>query len=1121
MAIESVESWLSQLGLSQYVQAFAANDIDADLLPDLGDQALKDIGVASVGHRIKLLKALADLRPPANGNAETYPAARIVPSVSNLEGERRQLTVLFCDMVGFTEMASRLDPEVLQGIIRRYEDACSACVTRYDGYVFQRLGDGIVAFFGYPLAHEGEAERAIHAGLAIVDALSRPDVTAIGAISVRIGIATGLVVISDARGGAVGETMNLASRLQGVAPINTVVVSERVRRLARGAFQYEDLGQQSLKGIAKATHAYRIVAANQTHNRFEAATQGGLIPMVGRDQELGLLLKRWAIAQDGEGQVVLISGEPGIGKSRVLSVLRDRVEAMGGQALNFQSSPYHVTSAYYPMISNFERVLKFTRDDSADIRLDKLETLMVQGQGLQRSDVRFVADMLSLPSDARYGSIPITPQKHKDETLRVLLAFVQAVVHSQPTVLLYEDAHWADPTTLEVLERLVDLARNWPLLIVLTHRPEFEPKWMGYGHVTALSMSRLTRVQSSAIIAGITGGRALPADLLEEILAKTDGVPLYVEELTKAVLESGDVKEAGDRYEYAGTERTVSVPATLRDSLMARLDRSVPVREVAKVGSVIGREFSYELIAAVVPGSRTELDGALDQLTESGLAFQRGTRPAATYVFKHALVQEVAYDSLLKAHRQEMHARIAYVLEEQFPGVKDSSPELLARHLTVAGETGPAIGYWHEAGKLALKRMALNEAISHLDQGMKIIGTLPRSSERDGRELDLRNLLGTAWVGLRGFASSDAWSNFHRALRLAKTLARNEALLPIYFGMTASLVLQGRLAEGLDWVNEMLMSGQANGDADLLIMGHRSACTTYFWLGDFVQSREHGLKVLELYDEHAHRHLAESTNVDPRTIVELYISIDAWILGYPEQALQLSKAKDAHARQRGHAFDMGYALTFGSHLLELRREPETVLVRAQEAERLGQAQSLPFISDVLAQILKGIAWLRTGKVEEGIPLLRTALAKWEAGGAMMWLPYLRAVLAEGLALGGDLQGGLKLIEESLAQVARPGWEERAHLAEVLRLKAWMLQQDGKEGAAEENYLAALEVARSQQARSWELRAAAGLARLWLRQGRRSEAHALLAPVYAWFKEGLADKDLVEAKALLDQLPGQQ
>jgi predicted ATPase len=618
-------------------------------------------------------------------------------------------------------------------------------------------------------------------------------------------------------------------------------------------------------------------------------------------------------------------------------------------------------------------------------------------------------------------------------------------------------------------------------------------------------------------VSKLAGGKALPGDLLERILAKTDGVPLFVEELTKAILESGELKDAGDHYDYVGAAHSITIPATLRDSLMARLDRFSEVKEVAQIGAAIGREFSYELLGAVASKPKAELDGALEQMTESGLVFRRGIPPEATYTFKHALVQDAAYDSLLKSRRQALHAEIARVLEENFAATKDSEPELLAHHLTVARETETAIGYWQKAGKLALKRPAIKEAISHLNKGMELLGTLPQSPERDGKELDLRTPLGTAWLALKGWAAPEVWNSFHPALGLAKSLNRHPALVSIYYGLYTNPQVQGRVAEALTWVNEMLASAQASGDPDLLIMGHRCACVNYYFLGNFNQSREHGDRVMALYSEDQHCHLADITNTDPKTAVGIYVAPGTWMLGYPDRAVQVSDARDVHARRRGHPFDLGYALTFGSLVWDFRCEPAPLLARVEEAERLGRVHGLPLISEVLAQFFKGIAWLRSGRLVEGIPTLRGAMERWNAGGALLWMPYLRAALAEGLALSGDLDGGLSLIEESLAQIARPGCEERSHLAEVLRLKGWMLSLKGDLEGAQENYLASLDWARQQHAKSWELRTSTSLAKLWQSQGRISEGRALLEPVYAWFTEGFGTKDLKDAKALLDEL----
>jgi class 3 adenylate cyclase len=762
-----IADWLRNLGLEQYEPAFRDNAIDDAVLPQLTPDDLKDIGVAQVGHRRKLLNAIAVLGDPAPA-ATPVAVDPISPTVTAAPsgGERRQLTVMFCDLVGSTALGEKLDPEELRSLLHAYRTLCGEVIARYDGFVARYVGDGILTYFGWPTAHEEDAERAVRAALEIVHTVKRASSTE--DLSVRIGIATGPVVVGEqASTGdqsklAVGSTPNLAARLQALATGGQIVIAASTRRLAGNAFELTDLGEHDLKGIAEPVHAWRVARALVTESRFDASRGGGaLTPLVGREGEVDLLLERWSQAQDGEGQVVLLSGEPGIGKSRILKALRERLDAQGVQALRFQCSPYYVNSAFWPSIDNFERALEFARDETTDPKLDKLEALVVTHYGRPLADVRFVAAILSIPCEQRYGALPMTPQKHKDETLRTLVDITEAAARRQPSVMLFEDAHWADPTTLEVLDLLIDRVRTIPLLVVLTHRPEFQSRWSQQGHVGALNLSKLTRTQSAAMVSALAGGKALPAALLEQILTRTDGVPLFVEELTKSILESGELTKVGDHYEYAGSARAVTIPATLRDSLMARLDRFMPVKEVAQIGAAIGREFSYELIAAVAPLPQTQLDDSLVQLSASGLAFRRGTPPDAIYTFKHALVQDAAYDSLLKSRRQELHGKIARVIEARFPNIKTIEPEVLAHHLTAADLAEAAIPLWQAAGELASKRLVLTEAISHFNQGLELVATVSWSPERDAIELGLRSLLGTAWLALEGWATPEVWTSLH------------------------------------------------------------------------------------------------------------------------------------------------------------------------------------------------------------------------------------------------------------------------------------------------------------------------------------------------------------------------
>ncbi len=784
------------------------------------------------------------------------------------------------------------------------------------------------------------------------------------------------------------------------------------------------------------------------------------------------------------------------------------------QALRSQCSPYHVNSAFWPIIDNLERALKFTRDETADSKLDKLEALIVGLYGRPRADVPFIASILSIPCEARYGVRPMTPQKRKDETLRAIVDMAEAAARLRPSVVLFEDVHWADPSTLEVLDLLIDRAETVPLLVVLTHRPEFQPRWSGQGHVGALILSRLTRAQSAAMIGMLADGKALPAALLNQILAKTDGVPLFVEELTRSILESGELTDAGDHYEHSGAAHPVTIPATLRDSLMARLDRLLPVKEIAQIGAAIGREFSYNLIAAVAPMPQARLDDALARLTASGLAFRRGTPPDAVYIFKHSLVQDAAYNSLLKSRRQELHGKIALAIEHDFPNIRNTEPERLAHHYTEAGQNEAAIPLWQAAGALALKRRALNEAIAHLDRGIELVASLPGSSQRDAGELELRCLLGTAYTALKSWAAPEVLTSLDPALALAKSLGRYDALVTIMSGLHNNVLGQGRVVEALARAEEMVHVGTAAGHGDLLIMGQVNACSCLCFAGRFTEASGRARTVLDLYDPETHYHLADLVNHDPKTAALMHLSISTWILGYPDRALRLSDEKDAHARRRGHIFELGWALTMGPHEYDRRCNHEELRRRAEECEHLGRDNRLPFLCSALAPLTYGQALIRQGKPAEGMIPLGASLAFWSASGGKVRSPTLRAQLAEAMALTGEVDGALRLIDEQIDQVERPGWEERLYYAEILRLKGWMLALKGEPEAAERNFRASLDCARRQQAKSWELRTSISLARLWLSQGRQADAHDLLAPVYGWFTEGFDSNDLQEAKQLL-------
>jgi class 3 adenylate cyclase len=1126
--MRQVADWLHERGFGRYAAAFADNDIDFEALALLGESDLERLGV-SLGHRKKLLKALAGLN--GNGQLEVegplrgpveQPARPLVVAIEPRTdlGERRQITVLFCDMVGSTELTARLDPELVGGIMRRYEDACAAALTRFEGYVFERRGDGVVAFFGYPFAHEGEAERAVRAGLEIIGAVGNLGVTDAGRLQVRVGIATGLVVVSQTESGerlAAGDAMNLAARLQALAQPDSIAIADRTHQLAGGCAEYEDIGLHALKGIPQPVRVWQVLGLSEASSRFDAATRSGLTPLVGRELEIALLLERWQRAQEGEGEVVLLSGEPGIGKSRVLRALRERLSDQGAITLQYQCSPYHVNTAFYPFADHLERVLRLRRDESADAKLDKLESLVVAQNGRPLQDARLLAPVLGINAEDRHGLLAMEPQRQKDETIRAIVDLLEVVCRRQPALMLFEDVHWADATSIEVLEQLLDRVARAPLLVVITCRPEFQSPWGSRLHLTAMTVTRLSRAQSATLVSRVAGGKALPPDLANQIIAKTEGVPLFLEEITKAVLESETLHDAGERYEYSRAGQSVKVPDTLRDSLMARLDRLGKVKEIAQIGAALGREFNYELLSAVAQTPKSEIDVALKRLAAAGLVSCRGLPPDAVYVFKHAMVQDVAYDSLLKSKRQELHGRIAHAIQKRFPDAEESEPELLAYHYSAAGMTEAAIPHWRRAGELALRVMALNEAIAHLQKGLDLIASVPPSTRRDVEELNLRTLLGAAWMARSGWAAPEVGAALRPALPLIASTGHDQSRLPVLYGLWINVLTQGRIAESLQWVDEMLDAAAVTQDPCLTISAHRAAMTSQYCLGNFVEARRHGDVVASLYDVERHWHLVILLNNDPLTAQGNFAADYLWALGYPDEAVRVSVAKDEHARRRGHPFDLAQALTTGSRAFIYRVEPEQILVRAEEAERIGREHRLPFVFEVLVQLFKSLAWLRAGHVSEGVVQLRESISNWSSHGAYIWTPYLRSCLAEGLALSGDEAGGLRLLTECIVQIERPGWEERSHLAEVLRLKGWMLGRLGRWDQAESTLLASIDVARAQQAKSWELRTSTTLAQLLIDRGDRGAARDLLAPIYGWFTEGFDTHDLKQARRLLEEL----
>ena len=722
--MQQVADWLQKLGLGQYAQRFSENDIDVSVLPHLTDADLEKIGV-SLGHRRKILAAIAELPGASQSKHETVRGAE--PKIQDT-AERRQVTVMFSDLVGSTALSARMDPEDLREVISGYQKCVAQTVQRYGGFVAKYMGDGVLIYFGYPQAHEDDAERAVRTGLELVAAVTALKTHA--ALQTRVGIATGLVVVGDLIGSGasqeqaiVGETPNLAARLQGVAKPNSVVIAESTRKLLGNLFELEDLAVQDLKGIAGPVRAWAALRQASVEGRFEAFHASGLTELVGRVEELELLLRRWSKAKTGEGEVVLLSGEAGIGKSRLTAALLERIASEPHTRLRYFCSPQHTDSAFYPIIGQMERAAGLQRDDASLAKLDKLDALVAQ-TSTSKEDVALFAELLSLPNDGRYPTLDLTPQQRRQKTLQALTAQLSSLAGQQPVLMIFEDVHWIDPTSLEALKKSVDQIKALSALLIVTFRPEFIAPWEGQSQITGIILNRLKERDAAAIVASLAGNKELPADVLSEIVERTDGVPLFVEEMTKAVLEAESESDAR-KTTAAVPSSSAAVPASLHASLMARLDRLGPAKEVAQIGAVIGREFSHALLAAVVSEPEADLLSTLERLTAAGLLLRQGVPPHAIYLFKHALIQDAAYGTLLRGPRRALHARIAETLESQFPDIAQTQPELVARHCTDAGLIEKAAGLWGKAGQRSLERSALVEAVAHFERALGQIATLP------------------------------------------------------------------------------------------------------------------------------------------------------------------------------------------------------------------------------------------------------------------------------------------------------------------------------------------------------------------------------------------------------------
>jgi class 3 adenylate cyclase/predicted ATPase len=1126
-----VAVWLRSLGLERYEAVFRENEINERVLPNLTQEDLKEIGVGPVGHRRMLLEAIAALRGDAGDNA---PSTDMAATSSVLNGppedraERRHVTVMFSDLVGSTALSARMDPEDLREVISAYQGVVAAVVGRFGGFVAKYMGDGVLVYFGYPQANEDDAERAVRAGLQLVTVVGNLKTHA--ALLTRVGIATGLVVIGDLIGSGasqeqaiVGDTPNLAARLQGVAEPNSVVIAESTRKLVGSLFELQDLGPQELKGISGPTRAWAALRPASVEGRFEAMHASGLTDLVGRQEELDLLLRRWSRAKSGEGQVVLLSGEAGIGKSRLTAALLERLATEPHTRLRYFCSPQHTDSAFYPIISQMERTAGHTHDDPAQAKLDKLDSLLAQSLA-SREDVALLAEMLSLPNDGRYPTLELTQHQRRQRTLEALTTQIEALARRGPVLMIFEDAHWVDPTSLEVLGRSIDRIRALGVLLIVTYRPEFEPPWVGQPHVTTLTVNRLGHREIAAMIDRVTGNKALLANIRQDIVERTDGIPLFIEEMTKAVIEAAG-QENAERAVASIPAPSLAVPASLHASLMARLDRLGSAKDVAQIGAVIGREFSHALLAAVARKEEGALQAALDGLTGAGLLFRQGVPPHATYLFKHALVQDAAYSTLLRERRRGLHTRIAEVLETQFPEIAANQPELLARHYTEAGAIERAAGFWGKAGQRSLERSALHEAAEQLARALSQIAILPGTPGSRRQEITFQVALRHVLAHLKGYTAPETREVVERTRQLIEQAeARGEApedpmlLFSLLNSLwTASIVtFNGQEACGL--AAQFLARAERQEAPAPIVSGYRLVGTSLLMTGDIANGRAHLDRGIALCDSMDHASsVTASVGDDSKVVMVGFRAMALWLLGNPKAALADAEHALSGARKIAQVGTLMHTLAwvifiqihmFGDYVSAGRLVNEMVTLSDDKGSSYWKAMGM---------MHEGLLIALTGKVLDGIHASKSGLAALRSTGTTLAGPYYSSCLAMNYAKIGQFEEARRLIGEAMLTTEETN--ERWFEAEIYRMSGEIELKSPNLGEAkpEVYFQRALSVARAQQAKSFELRAATSMARLWSEQGKRAEARNLLAPIYGWFTEGFDTLDLKAAQVLLDEL----
>ncbi len=1104
--MQQIADWLDKLGLGQYAQRFAENGVDLAVLPDLTDADFDRLEVL-LGHRRKMLRAIAELNQ----------AGLTAEPAGQHDAERRHLTVMFSDLVGSTALSARLDPEDMWEVLRAYRAACVNVIASYDGIVGRFVGDGILAYFGYPRAHEDDAERAVRAGLDIIAAIGKLARQADEKVEVRIAIATGVVVVGDLiSGGAseergmVGDTPNVAARLQNLAEPGAVVVAASTRRLLGDLFVFRNLGHREVKGIGEPVEVWAVEGPAASESRFEAVRTGRSIGLVGRKAEIEFVLSRQQLAWQGQGQVVLISGEAGIGKSRHAAALCESHALGTHRRVRYQCSPYHKNSSLHPFVAQLEHAADIRPQDTPEQKLDKLEAMLALGTQELAKATPLIAALLSVPIGERYPPLGLSSVQQRRQTFAALLDQLEGLARQQPLLIVCEDMHWADATTLELYDLAVDRIRGLPILILMTFRPEFEPPWEGLDNVSLLRLDRLDRQDTRALVEQVAAGRQLPRQMLTQIINKTDGIPLFVEELTKMVLESGLLVEDAGHYRLDSPLPPLAIPATLHDSLTARLDRLAPVKEVAQIGAAIGRDFPYMLLRSVAGRDDLTLSTALTQLEEAELLLRHGTPPDARYSFKHALIQEAAYESLLKSRRQVLHRDIGEVLRDKFPVVAETEPEVVAHHFTEAGLSRVALDWWHKAGQQALKRSAYSEAIAHLGKAVAIADGLADWPERTIDRLHLQIAYGRALRGSLGHSAHETVAAWKRARQFAADINDPSELAPIHSGLFNASLTQGELAP-MRVLAETIMStaNRQSKSPVAAVVAHWTSGVTCWFAGDYLNARMHLERALAIYCAEPDPATFKAATQDLPGVIMRFLALVLWPLGSVDRSRQLAgEAVRVPGEKRAlvQVNALVHKAVFDGLCGDMLEETETVLALARE-------HAMPLYV-AAGTHLSGLAKWRAGDRMNGLADMRRGWALLHENDCYLCEPFWGMQVAVAIAEVGQTEAALDTLTELIAWVEQSGqhWLD----AELHRVRGELLLRCDPSNAssAEDAFNRALEIARRQQTKTFELRGALGLARLYSTIGRAGLVPDVLAPALVDFDTAQNLPEIEEAGRLL-------